>query len=101
MNFLSKPVIALATAAVIGASMMSPVLAASNTRTQHMRAPTVQQQMPADAYSQYGVDNAYNQYGNGSWSNDRLNAANNFGQGNRCFIDLGYGRYSSCASGSD
>jgi hypothetical protein len=97
MNFISKPVIALATAAVIGASMMSPVMAASNTRLHQMRtAPMAQQQMPADAYNQYGSGNAYNQFGNGTPSEYLLNPANNFGQGNRCVTDEGYGRWSYC-----
>jgi hypothetical protein len=96
MNFLSKPVVALAATFVIGAGMLSPALAASNTRSQHMRAAptyqqqTYQQQMPADAY------NAFNQSGNGSWSNDRLNLAPNSGPGGRCVTDEGYGRWSYC-----
>jgi hypothetical protein len=97
MNLMSKPVAALAATVLIGASLLSPALAASNTRAQHMRATTTQQQMPADAY------NAYNQSGNGSWSNDRLSQPGPFfGQGNRCITDEGYGRWSYCdASGSN
>lgn len=96
MNLMSKPVVALATTVLIGASVLSPVLAASNTRSQHMRTTTtVQQQMPADAY------NAYNQSGNGSWSNDRVNQAPFFyGQGGRCITDEGYGRWSYCDAGN-
>jgi hypothetical protein len=95
MNLILKPVVALAATVVIGASMLSPVLAASShNRAQQMRsAPTYQQEMPADAY---------NQYGNGSWSNDRLNQQGpNFGQGNRCITDEGYGRWSYCDGGSN
>jgi hypothetical protein len=92
-----KPVVALATTALVGASLLSPVLAASNTRTQHMRTtqPMVQAQMAADPY------NAYNQAGNGSWSNERFNAVTNFGQGTRCVTDEGYGRWSYCDGGSN
>jgi hypothetical protein len=95
MNLMSKPVVALATTVLIGASVLSPALAASNTRSQHMRTTTVQQQMPADAY------NAYNQSGNGTWSNDRvIPAPFLYGQGNRCITDEGYGRWSYCDAGN-
>lgn len=87
MNLMSKPVVALTSAVLIVASLLSPALAASNTRSQHMRTTTVQQQLPADAY---------NQYGNGSVSNDRLNMAPNYGQGYRCVTDDGYGRLGTC-----
>jgi hypothetical protein len=94
MNLMSKPVVALATAVLIGASMFNPALAASNTRAKQMRSTTnVEQPMPADAY------NAYNQSGNGSLSSDRFNLEPNFGQGNRCITDEGYGRWSYCDSG--
>jgi hypothetical protein len=91
---MSKPIVALATTVLIGASILNPALAATNTRSKQMRTTTVEQQMPADAY------NAYNQYGNGSLSNDRVIQSPFFNQGNRCITDEGYGRWSYCDGGN-
>jgi hypothetical protein len=85
MNLMSKHVIAMATTFFVGASLLSPALAASSARAKQMRTTAVEKTMPV---------NAFNQYGNGSLSNDRLNMMS--GQDYRCLTDDGYGRYMTC-----
>jgi hypothetical protein len=94
MNVMSKPFVALLAATVlIGASMLSPAVAASKARAQHVRTSTmVEQPMAAGEYA------TYNQFDNASSSNERRNPRPYFAQDDRCFIDLGQGRWMECNS---
>lgn len=91
-KLMSKSIIALTAAVLVGAGSLSPAFAATKTRAQVQAAPQAQQ-MPADAY---------NRYDSRSWSNARASANPDFGgPGGRCITDEGYGRWSYCDGGSN
>ena len=88
---MSKSVLALTVAMLVGAGALSPVLAATKMRSQAQPAPQ-SRQIVADASTQQGSR---------TWSDARA-SANVFDlQGSRCITDEGYGRFSYCDTGSN
>ncbi|MDQ2082629.1 hypothetical protein RA307_20775 [Xanthobacteraceae bacterium Astr-EGSB] len=103
-NLLTKRIATLAAAAIVGASMLSPAMAAMQDRGHVRAAPYAQQQGYAQEQG-YGQQRApFGSYGNAynqAPSDVRTDQSWNFGQGNRCVTDEGYGRWSYCDGGGN